>query len=174
MELTPEKRQQILLGDDGLGHQDATRAPLHMQERIIEIQLAQAEHRSIPAPSAEYVREAEKRSLSTLGRRAINFGKRIFLPSVIEREETLEQTAARQAAELSFERGESLPTTAVARAISRRTGRSFEDILDDGKNRTFHRQHGLDTQAAGPMSEDERESFKRAFDRSMGLRPANL
>src|SRR5271169_2897451 len=78
MELTPEKRQQILRGEDGLGHQDATRAPLHMQERILSIRIARAEHRNDPAPSTSYIREAEKRS--ALAKRAIDFGRRVLAP----------------------------------------------------------------------------------------------
>ena len=119
-----------------------------------------------------YSAAAEQRS--TLARRAIEFGKRLFRPSAIAVEETLEEVAARQAAEISFERGESLPTLAVARTVSKRTGRSFEDILAEGKNKIFHRQHGLDGQATGFMTEDEKESFKRAFERSLGLRPQGV
>jgi len=84
MTLTTEQRQ-LLEGDVEraqrnlplLGWGSALTAPDWVQKRILEIRSAIQEKRSIPAPSALYVREAEQRS-ATL-RNAMRFAKRLFM-----------------------------------------------------------------------------------------------
>jgi hypothetical protein len=175
MAITQEQRANILGENRAHGWAAVPdHAPEFVKAFVTEHRTAILEKRSMnPTFVASYKAGAEKRSLTTVGRLAVEFGKRLFRPSAISTEETLEQKAARQADEIAFERGEKLPTLTVARAISRRTGKSFEDVLFEGRSKTFHRQHGLD-EATGPMTADEKESFRRAFERSLGLRPKGV
>jgi hypothetical protein len=70
MELSAEKRQELLIGDierktrnlPCFGFADATGAPGWAQRRILEIREALVENRAIPAPSPEYLAGCEQRS----------------------------------------------------------------------------------------------------------------
>lgn len=169
MSISKEQKENILGENRNLGWASVPdHAPEFVRTFITEHRTAILEKRSMcPEYVATYKAGAEKRSFTTIGRRAVSFGKRIFKPSVIKHEETLEQQATRLSDEISFERGDKLPTLAVARTVSKRTGRSFEDVLAEGKNKIFHRSHGLEPQATGPLTADERLAFERAFNRAM-------
>jgi hypothetical protein len=81
MILDQETRKALLTGVvDGhvIGWPDASTAPLHFQERIIEIRHALVEKREAPAPTREYIQAAEKRSLLSTAKGLV---KRVFSPS---------------------------------------------------------------------------------------------
>jgi hypothetical protein len=57
MNLTPEKREALLIGASdyrGGGFADASSAPKRLADRIVEIRQAIIERRPIPEPTAEY------------------------------------------------------------------------------------------------------------------------
>ena len=103
--ISKEQRENILGENRNMGWASVPEtAPEFVKNFVTEFRTPRLEKRSMSADYvASYKAGAEKRSLSTLGRQAVDFGKRLFRPSVIAVEETLEEVAARQAAEISFE-----------------------------------------------------------------------
>jgi hypothetical protein len=57
MQMTPEKREELLRGavdHRGSGFADASSAPRHFADRIVEIRSALVEKRDVPQPSRDY------------------------------------------------------------------------------------------------------------------------
>jgi hypothetical protein len=84
MELTAQKRAELLLGDIGrearnlppMGWGEAATAPRYFQDRIVEVRHAIVEKRAIPAESPAYVQAREIRM--SLAERAVRFVKNVF------------------------------------------------------------------------------------------------
>ena len=101
MQLTTEQRQ-LLEGDAQraqrnqplMGWSDASTAPDWAKERILEIRSAIVEKRSVPAPSGRFIAAAERRSLTAIGKTAVDFGRKLFrapqlTPNAAQRAEAL-------------------------------------------------------------------------------------
>jgi hypothetical protein len=112
----------------------AETAPAWAKARILEIRSAVVEKRSIPAPSREFIADCEQRSLSSLGRTATRFAKKLFRPAphVDAELESLRQRAFVQGQGILADfRAADVPLTAAERdAENARRKARVKDIAD--------------------------------------------
>jgi hypothetical protein len=176
MELNIETRAALLDGSQ-FGFVGVSQAPEWAANRIAEIRHAIVEKRAVPAPSREYVRAAEQRSLAN---RTFTRG----LLSSLRRGQSLQDLYHEQTGR-EFRPFGPAPSVRKTNAAPTVRGReSLEQIakrngipvaqMEAAELRRRLNKAGAEIAAynlpTGPMTADEREAMKRRLDVAAGLR----
>jgi hypothetical protein len=163
MNMTPEIRTALLTGTfgDTRAWPDVSMAPVHIQNRIVEIRYAIASQTAVPAPSLEYVRAAEKRSLAAGAFARKLFPTRTVAPVRKTNNLTATLTSA-QLADLSRRSGVSVAIlqTIEMRSKAKRLGAEIaKELREEVRNRRV---------TSKPTEQMTADEVRREFDRVMG------